>query len=678
MKQSITLSILFFYLFLTFKLSAGEAQCDKPLLLINQFKKHHFLAPEINDGFSKDLFALFFEQLDPVGKYLNDKDINEFAHFKDQLDDEIENKSCRFIKEATDKFNSKVTLINQWLDEQELKDYNFDIHEKIHFTSGRSLSVDNEELLAIWKKNIKYRYLAEREVLTKAEEGDQKSPQETWGKVIEWEKCQLEKVLNPAEGLEQAILSTYLNSIAAVHDPHSFFLPDFDKRQFDASIKKESEGFGINLSRNMLGEIQIEQLLPGSPAWNSDQLEKGDVISSLIIDPQNHQQINCLDIETAQAIFSASPYDKVTLLVRKKDGTIKNVTLSRASIKMAQNTIKSFILDGKIKIGYILIPSFYISSEQNKGLSADLAKELYLLKKDGINGLILDLRSNGGGSMGEALEMAGIFIDQGPLLSMVNNKGETNVIKDFNRGKLCNDPLLVMINKSSASAAELFAGCIQDYNRGILVGNTTFGKSTSQITFTAFSPNDKTAFANITTEVFYRVTGLSHQKTGVMPDVYLPEVFEKLYLTEKDYKNVIDPPAQESLKFKPESQLPGKKLQDLSMDRLASHKSFKAIRSLKDSLQELSSVVFDIDLKADIFSSELANLKKYFSDIDSLTYQKHEDFKVIIPEHVDFELKLDPVKKEDFKLINEYIQKDIYLQESYLIFKDFLNLVNHD
>lgn len=668
MKQS-TGFIIFLLIFSSFRPYAAGNNCIKPLQLVNQFKQYHYSPLKLDDELSERVYALFFEQIDPAARYLSSEELNGFLQHKYEIDNYISKKSCAFITEVETELQNKLIFFQQWLDVQNLQDYDFLEKEEMHFSKRRSLANNKVQLFKGWQKHLKYDFLKEFAAIDSA--GNHPDAQEAWDSVISRYKCDIDKILNHPDGFDEYIFSKYLNAIALAHDPHSFFLPQYEKRQFDASVAMKAEGFGITVSNNMMREIIVEHMIPGGPAWNSEQIEKGDIIVDMVCDNQKIE-LHCMDLYEIQAILNASPYKKIKLKIKKKNGSIEGIELHRAAVKLENNTLKSFILKGPVTLGYISVPSFYTSQDNAtpKGLTDDLAKELFMLKKEKIKGLILDLRGNGGGSLLEAISMAGVFIDKGPVISIETNTGETQVIRDFNRGKLYSDPLLILVNSSSASASELFAGCMQNYNRGIVVGSATFGKSTVQRMFPAFYEKNQDAFVNITTEVFYRINGESHQNKGIIPDIALPDIYKSLLDSEKELSHTIQAPLKEKLSYITDNVLPLIKLKELSTSRVASHESFTQINLIGDSLMNLNK--FSLSLDSTKFLHELSFLSTFFGSMETLSFKEHSTFKADIPKHVDYELSYNDIKRENYEFVNKFIVKDIYVEESYQILTDFI------
>jgi carboxyl-terminal processing protease len=310
------------------------------------------------------------------------------------------------------------------------------------------------------------------------------------------------------------------------------------KDAFEASLGKKTMEYGLNFDEDEEGNVMIDDLKPGSSAFQSGQLNEGDKIQSVQIGSQTPQNVSELDVTQVYQIITNASDNKVTLTVKKPDGSTRQVIL-RKEIQEAdedENKVKSFILKGKKSIGYISLPAFYSDWEDSQGINGcanDVAKEIVKLKKDAIDGLILDVRYNGGGSMQEAIELAGIFIDAGPVGQYRSRDGKVITLKDANRGTIYDGPLLLMVNGYSASASEMIAATLQDYNRALVVGSPTFGKATAQVilpldTTIDLNTYDGTkaadSYIKLTISTLYRLNGTSAQINGVKPHIILPDI----------------------------------------------------------------------------------------------------------------------------------------------------------
>jgi carboxyl-terminal processing protease len=296
--------------------------------------------------------------------------------------------------------------------------------------------------------------------------------------------------------------------------------------------------FGFSLTEGEDGKPEIGHLQPGSPAYLSGQVNEGDRILGIKWDNKESIDVSDAGLRELNEMLSESGGDKVNITVRKVDGTTKQVTLHKEKMAVEDednNKVKGFLLKGARIVGYISLPDFYSDWEDNSGVNGcanDVGKEIIKLKKENIQGLIIDLRYNGGGSLKEAVELTGIFIDAGPVAQLKERETKISTLKDVNRGTIYDGPLVILVNGNTASASELVAGSLQDYNRALIVGSPTYGKATGQIvlpldtTVNIKTYNGKSqaeSYIKLTTFKIYRVDGTTAQIKGVIPNIILPE-----------------------------------------------------------------------------------------------------------------------------------------------------------
>jgi len=351
-------------------------------------------------------------------------------------------------------------------------------------------------------------------------------------------KRSLKRFIQNKSDLNESLGVAYCQALASCYDPHTAFFPKQVKDAFESSLGKKTMEYGLDFNEDEEGNVLIDDLKPGSSAFQSGQLNEGDKIQSVQIGSQTPKNVSELDVTQVYQIITSASDNKITLTVKKPDGTTRQVVL-RKEIQEAdedENKVKSFILKGKKSIGYISLPAFYSDWEDNRGINGcanDVAKEIVKLKKDAIDGLILDVRYNGGGSMQEAIELAGIFIDAGPVGQYRSRDGKVTTLKDANRGTIYDGPLLLLVNGYSASASEMVAATLQDYNRALIVGSPTFGKASAQVilpldTTIDLNTYDGTKVADsyikLTISTLYRLNGTSAQINGVKPHIILPDI----------------------------------------------------------------------------------------------------------------------------------------------------------
>jgi carboxyl-terminal processing protease len=344
--------------------------------------------------------------------------------------------------------------------------------------------------------------------------------------------------------------------------------------------------FGLYTEKNEEGEIVISYVTPGGAAYFEGSIEEGDVVRSLTAGT-TIVETNCISNEEIIAFLSDKNHNRITFRIKKKDGTIKSVMLTKKPEKAAENLTRGYVMSREFPVGYISIPSFYTDFESPNGMGVanDVAKEIYKLKKENIQGLVIDLRFNGGGSMQEASDLCGMFIDRGPVSILKYRNGETFTVRDANRGTVFNKPIIIIQNSYSASASEYFASLMQDYNRAVIVGTPSYGKSSMQTIEPLDEKRQELGFCKITTDLFYRVTGKSNQSRGVIPDIFFPSMYDGLEINEQfiDFSLPNDS-VKITVKHQPKRKIPLKMLREKSEYRMYKDEGFQKIKKLNKTL----------------------------------------------------------------------------------------------
>ncbi|HCL06791.1 MAG TPA: tail-specific protease, partial [Chitinophagaceae bacterium] len=342
--------------------------------------------------------------------------------------------------------------------------------------------------------------------------------------------------------------NTFINSVTSLMDPHTDYFAPVEKRSFDEQMSGRFYGIGAQLTEDDFG-VKIASVQPGGAAWKSGELAVNDVVLKVAQGAAEPVDVAGFATEDVVKLIRGNKGTEVRLTVKKSDGTIKVITMQRDEIVLDETFARSAVVEeGGKKIGYIWLPEFYADYERENGnrCSEDVAKEIVKLKKENIQGLVMDLRNNGGGSLYEVIQMVGLFINQGPVVQVRDRDGKANVYGDQRPGTLYDGPLAVLVNELSASASEIFAGAIQDYRRGVVIGSTsTYGKGTVQKTVPFGNVVDMNSgrtdmgAVKLTFQMFYRINGGSTQLKGIEPDIVLPDSYEYLKIREKDVPNAL-------------------------------------------------------------------------------------------------------------------------------------------
>lgn len=531
---------------------------DKMLIELLSFvlEKGHFSPIELNDTFSKKAYASYIESLDPTKRYFLQSDINEFQKYENSIDDMIRSKDLSFFdltyKRLMQRMNeSKAIYVNILakplnLNDDETININY---EKLPYAASK------EDLIARWRKQLEFAVLSDitdKEEIQAAETDETKKVSKTFTELEEKARKTTESNLNNnfsfiGELTREDWFSIYINSIVTQYDPHTYYFSPEDKEKFDVSMSGKFEGIGARLQKKNEG-IEVSELISGGPAWRGKLLEQGDVIIKVGQGNEEPIDISGMRLDDVIKKIKGPKGTLVKLTVKKVDGSVKVVPIFRDEVETEETFAKSTLVnkDGKL-FGIIYLPKFYQSFENKSQRDAykDVAQEIERLKAMHVEGIVMDLRDNGGGSLETVVKMTGLFIDKGPVVQVKPAGGKAQVLPDTDPKVQWDGPLVVMINNYSASASEIFAAAIQDYKRGIIIGSKqSYGKGTVQNVFELNEFVRGNQYGDLgalktTTQKFYRVNGGSTQLEGVKSDIVLPDRFSYMETGEKDEKSAL-------------------------------------------------------------------------------------------------------------------------------------------
>jgi carboxyl-terminal processing protease len=671
--------------------------CEQTKLLIQTLEKYHYQPIPIGRQLSQRAYVLFLQAIDPHGLYFTASDTATLLACKKDFFGEANNQPCNST------FPKICSLYRHRLEEADsligklLKSPpDFTVNDSIYFGENAKLyfAKDKEMLKKGWVKWLKYEaltYLFSPDS-TNDEPFSKTSPEllrkepEIRNKIKVKEKRYIKRILEHPDGFENYVASAFLNAVAASFDPHSSYFSATDKQNFESSLSTNAPSYGFEVEDSPNGNVQISRLSPGGPAWKSNALHKGDILVQVKWPNGQTIDFSCSDQEEVEEILQSSGSDRMELTVKKPNGQIRTVTLIKKMLKAEDNLIKSFILKGPKNIGYISLPGFYTEWENQDpiGCSNDMAKEIIKLKQENVEGIIIDLRNNGGGAMNEAIALAGTFIEGGPVCILRENNKKLTLLRDMNLGTIYDGPLVLMVNGFSASASEIFAAALQDYHRALIVGSPTFGKATGQVilpldslsTNSSTNPNDKinNGFVKITVSKFYRLNGVSYQCKGVIPDILLPAYLEGFSNHEinQPYALVSDS-VDRKVKFTPYPKLPTQDISAKSLARIALNERFRKISKTLDSMQLVMKQLKAVPLNINKFKKKEAWL---FEAIQVLGREAEQPSTLIKVTNVKYDeqlINLSPYKKEVNDLLIRTLQNDIYIEETYRITSDLIN-----
>lgn len=486
----------------------------------------------------------------------------------------------------------------------------------------------------------------------------------------------LERMFAEKEDFESILIDEFLNAMTLRYDPHSSYFSPEEKEDMEVELSSEVSVFGIQFVENDDFEIEITDVTPGSSAWNSNMIFKGDIIEELEDKKGKKYPLKNKGMAYVSSILGQPAVEEMIFYMRNKSGVVTKAKIIKTKIENIDNSFTGYVLsDATAKVGYISLPSFYsdFESDFQLGCANDVAKEILLLKKDSIQGLILDLRNNGGGSLKEAVELSGLFIDEGPMSIYQQKNSKPYLLKDMNRGTVYDGPLIVLVNSMSASASEFFAGCMQDYHRALIVGDQTFGKGTAQSVFPLDSMDFSgvNGFVKVTQGKFYHVSSRSNQSIGITPEVVIEDIYSGIdYYLEKNQPYFLqNDSTKKKVVFTTKNLFFTDEMIQKSNDRIRVSEDVKRLKNkaleLKEKVEQDQAIPLDFNTFLTYADSE----KKYWDDL----YKSSDLQSTISISNHSFAKKMLSYQENEKKFNDEIIknlEKDILLKESFLIFKD--------
>lgn len=523
-------------------------------LIFSSLNQRHYSPLKIDDAFSEKAFHAYLEDVDYNKKFLLQSDVDGLSKYKHEIDDQLLNQRHDFYKEASELLVQRVKERSAWSAEILAKPMNYTLDEEYE-TDSKKLSYAKSEadLKKEWEKMLKNQVLFRiDEMLLKQEKAAEKN--DTSVKIRSFDTLEADarrKTLKANEAWFKRLnkitprerFSQFANAVTSVYDPHTEYFGPKEKKKFDQMMSGQFEGIGAKLAQRD-GALKVEEVFVGSPSFKHG-LKSGDEIQKVAQGAGEAVDVSNMEIEDAIDLIKGKKGTEVRLTVKRSDNSIMIIPIIRDVIEIEDTFAKSAVLDNKNKIGYVYLPTFYAPFGRNDGrhCAMDVRKEIEKLKKQNIKGLIIDIRSNGGGVLQEVVTMAGLFFPRGPVVQ-VKDKNAQSVLEDKNPDVVWDGPLTILIDHSSASASEILAAAIQDYKRGVVIGTPSFGKGTVQsfINLDAYliPPFDTikpVGEVKITQQKFYRINGGATQIKGVTPDIILPDPYAFIDVGEKELSN---------------------------------------------------------------------------------------------------------------------------------------------
>jgi carboxyl-terminal processing protease len=683
----------------------GDPEKDKLLLELLTFviEKGHYSPADIDDTFSKGVYKEFLKALDPTKRFFLQSDIDEFSEYETEIDDQIKNKDLTFFDLTYTRLMKRIeesktyykTILDKPIDYKIDEEFNAD-YEKLPFANSVT------ELKEKWRKQIKLSALASITERLKLEEdkknGVVKDKKDSIGtlkieKIVDktpktFEQIEKEtresslKSMNEYFGFINDMkrddwFAIFINTIAERFDPHtSYFAPE-EKERFDVSMSGTFFGIGAKLLKKN-DFTEITELISGGPAWRGKELEVGDIFLKVAQGDADPVDVVGMKIDDVVKKIKGPKGTEVRLTIKKTDGSIKLITLIRDEIEIEETYLKSSIVEKNgFKYGVIYLPKFYINFENSDKRDAgkDMAIEVERLKKEGVNGIVLDVRDDGGGSLKTVVDIAGLFIEQGPIVQIKSSAGKNEVLSDKDKKVQWLGPLVIMVNNFSASASEILAAAIQDYKRGIIIGSKqTFGKGTVQnvIDLNQFVRNSSIGdlgALKTTTQKFYRINGGSTQLDGVSSDVVMPDRYSYVKIGERDVDNAMPWDKIDAAEYKVwDKQTNFNAAIANSKKRLADNNQFKLIDENAKWINDRSEDnVYSLEI--DKFKAEQKALDETAKKYKSVLEYKNQLKFTSLPYESEA-MKTDLALKEKRQRWHENLSKDIYVDEALNVLGD--------
>ncbi|WP_410878334.1 carboxy terminal-processing peptidase [Myroides sp. DW712] len=678
-------------------------------------ERTHYDPPKLDDKFSQQVYKEYIKALDPMKRYFLQSDLDEFSKYELLIDDMIQLKELSFFDltyaRITQRMNEAKTIYSEVLDVP------FDYTQEESFDADYDnigFAKDQAELKDRWRKQLKLNALSTLTDNIKIQEGkdvveDEEAEEDEYGNTVEKAKPtkkkkddkpkeiksfeQLEKearestkksldeyfdALNDLERKDW--FSVYLNSIVERFDPHSFYFAPENKEKFDASMSGSIEGIGAVLRKKTEG-VEINELVPGGPAWRGKEIEVGDIILK-VAQSKDEEPIDVVGVrlDNVVKLIKGKKGTTVYLTIKKIEGTIKTVAITREVIEFEETFAKSSIIeDGTNRYGIIQLPKFYINFENkdNRNAFTDVQKEIIELKKQNVDGIIMDLRNNGGGSLQTVVDMLGLFSKEGPVVQVKSSRGKQQILDDKGTPIVWDGPLVVLVNNFSASASEIFAAAIQDYKRGLIIGSKhTYGKGTVQNLVDLNELLKKQPYGDlgalkITLQKFYRINGGSTQREGVLSDIILPDRYSYIDMGERDMDNAMPWDKIDRANYTPYNN-DFTSVINKSKSRIAGHDQFKLIdenaRWINERKDEKS---FTLNLKSyEEKQKEVDEKVKKFKSISK--YNNRLKFSSL-PSEIE-RVKTDTLLEQKRDRWHESLSSDVYVEEGVKILQDIQQL----
>jgi|LakMenEpi03Aug12_release.lakeMendotaPanAssembly.Ray.scaffolds.fasta_scaffold03444_15 carboxyl-terminal processing protease len=671
--------------------------------IMNVIRDGHYSPKMLNDEFSKKVYERYLEMTDYGKSFLLQSDLDEFSAYETSIDDELNAGTTKFAELVAARIATRITEAEAYYKDILNQTFTFTAEDEIEL-DGKKLNwcANADALKERWTKSMKYRTLARftelKEEQKKAIEAktlkDKKlSDSELEVKARENVRKSMDNYFKRLKKInEHDRFAYYMNSVCHIVDPHTDFFPPKDKQRFDEEMSGKFYGIGAQLQSDG-DHCKIKQVIVGTPAWKDGRLKVEDIIQKVAQGAEEPVDITGWDIEDIVQIIRGKEGTEVRLTVKHLDGSMDVISLRRGKVETEATFAKSAILkNGGSTIGYIMLPEFYADFGDINGrrCAVDMAREIEKLKKENVQGIIVDLRGNGGGSLSDVVDIGGLFVDKGPMVQVKSKEAQAQELATRTAKALYDGPLVIMVNQGSASASEILAAAMQDYKRAIVMGANSFGKGTVQKVFPLedfFRGNPESLASNsstpapsgmgsikLTLQKFYRINGGSTQLRGVTPDIVMPDMYDFLDIGERKDSNSLAWDQIAKADYKPiKDQVNFTTLVLNSQKRIASNERFNLISKNAERLKKQSDDN-RYSLNENKFKAQLdenKDLAKKMEELEKNAKQINAGNLIADKPNVEKDTTTIAKNTEWLKLI----KKDPYIAEASNVINDWLKLM---
>ncbi|MFV0438566.1 MAG: carboxy terminal-processing peptidase [Desulfopila sp.] len=698
MKRFFLLTVFVGSIFLLLQAGCGQIQAQDNgnvdqkrnkligYMISRQLPSLHFSDKTMDDNLARAAFTLYIKQLDYQKRFLLKKDVDQLSAFAPYIDDNLKRGTISLPDAGYAIINERIAQVEKMVADL--------LTEHIDPYTRGSLQTDPDQLAWVtslaelknrWRKILQVQ-LNNRFLDLQDDQKDavrKKSDQELWKETYEKVRKSNQNFFHR---LHQETLQDhydrFFNAVTRAFDPHTNYIPPAGKEQFDISMRGSLEGIGA-LLREDDGLIKVMQIIPGSASAKQGRLAAEDIILQVAEGDQEPVDISDMRLRDAVRLIRGPKGTEVRLTVRKPDGSKEVIPIIRDVVEIEETFVKSMVVndpDGD-RIGYILVPSFYRDFEKNgqeggRNSSEDTKNELDRLKKQGVKGVILDLRNNGGGALVDAVDIVGLFIEHGPVVIVRNSNNSERVLGDESYGVEYGGPLVVLVNKFSASASEIVAAALQDYGRAVIIGDEhTHGKGTVQtiidlnqnIPLLQLKKYEDLGALKVMIQKFYRVTGGSTQYKGVEPDIVLPSLFRHIKSGERYLEYSLPWDSIAPVDYTPWSHhLNIDRLRKKSLARIKNDEAFKMITEESEKAVKRSKDT-EISINLDDMRAKLEEAREARQHIGAY-YKKFKDEE----QEEDFEVDTSTPAEKKQEWVEE-VKDDPYVREAARVVQDILH-----